>query len=376
MLKDLRNHLHERLGYALAGYDWKTRPIGKVATDSGIEARPIHGIFTPIFNRYHDMERRKPSPLLKRVDDLLFMAGGKTVTNVSLMNLNIAIFSAVQIIDGVRGDIPGPVPEELLQAFEDEWAYWLRRSDTLGPKAPIDEQIGNPTERQAFLIHHGTPSWGASNSSDLYFYRAKVFGFLLAVRVEQVSVVDDAARTESGDFLWRWAYGRLMETQLARVTEEMRDLAIEITRDNRRLYRVDEGDKQTIVPAATHTIPCPGCRSPVPMEEQDPVHLGRCSHCKVVYRIVVEPNGVHISKVQAPAPGSKEDHMILNALSAIGIQGVVSPASIKLACANRVAEYETGHIAISPRLRAAAEQDLKEITAGIEVLTWYGYLVD
>jgi len=368
MLKNLRRVLHDRIAAALLGVDPKLIFAGKYQIDLNPEAHTLHGLFTPIFERYLSVELREPSAMRTRIDETLRAATCLNAHNVSLLNLNLAIYSILVMMEAGRGDLDGPVPDDFLALIEREWGYAIKKSGELTPKAPLYEQIGNPTERQAFLMDNGKSAWNTSGD-ELYFPRAKVLGSLVSLRAD--SFVRLAARESNGDFIWHWAFGNTLDKHLATASQEMFHLIVAVAQETLVLYGINPGPP----PPKEIVLPCPKCDRKLRLKLPPTAMSGRCGACKSSFEIVIEPNRMYLKSLPPSPKASRNDGGIAESLEILGLIGRPAPAEIRSAYRKRMSQYHPDKVSkLGPKIQALAEQESKAINAAMENLSRSGYL--
>lgn len=374
MLKKFRKSLHDTIGYALTGIDRRNFLEPKPQADFDIESHPIHGLFTPIFKRYVAIERRAPSMVRSKIDEVLHKAGCLTPTNSSLLNLSLAVYAVLLILQSSKGGKDEPIHEDILAAVEREWAYALKKADSLSIKAPLTEQLGNLTDREAFLIHNGNPD-RTTPANELYYPRAKVFGFLLSLRNDSFGALVAGGCDRNGQFAWNWAYGRILDKHLARLGDELRDLVATVVVDTGELYGLDADDVQA--PPEEVILPCPNCGTRLRLALSPKAMMGKCGACKEAFQVLMDSNRISLAAIPTPPPVAPHDDLVLTALAVLGIQGRVGPAEIRAAYRKRMSEYHPDKVSnMGPKIRALAEEETKDINIAMGFLRNAGYLDD
>jgi hypothetical protein len=367
MFKNFRKTLNDRIGYALAGLDWKDRPTPKRRAEVELS---LNGLFDPIFERYIAIERRAPSTLRTMIDEVLHKAGCLTPTHSSMLNLNLAIYSILLILHAGKNAGDDEINEDILDAVEREWGLALRKSGAIGVKAALTEQLGNPTDLEVFLIHHGNPD-KYTPVDELYYARSRVLGFLLSLRTETFVELTTSGGDQDGTFLWNWAFGKTMDKQLLRLSGEMFHLMIALGQDTLTLYGIDSG------PAVPEEIilPCPNCSKRLRLTLPPKAMAGRCRACKHPFSVVIEPHQIYLAAIPVPVGGFSDDERVIRALQTLGVKGRVGPAEIRTAYRKRMSEYHPDKVnSLGPKIRALAEEETKEINTALEILRRAGYL--
>lgn len=367
MLKGFRKTLNDRIGYALAGLDWKDRP--SPAEESENEPHPIQGLFQPIFDRYVSIERREPSTLRTLIDEALLKAGCMTPTNSSLLNLNLTVYSVLLLLEAGANVHSGQLPAELIGIIQRECEVVIRRSATVNLKGTLSELIGNTTDRHAFAVHHSNQSARAC-ADDLFYSRATVIGFLTSLRSETFRAVVSESQKLDGLFMWHWAFARGLDKNFMRLKHEIHGLVEAVREDTLALYGIEP---QPIPEEAI--LPCPSCSRRIRFSLPPKALVGRCSVCKEPFQVVIDAHTVTLkSAVESPKAFHK-DQAIHEALEVLGLTGQPSPAELKSAFRKRMSEYHPDKVStLGPKIKALAEQESKEINRAMDTLAQAGLI--
>lgn len=367
MLKGFRKTLHDRLGYALAGLDWKDRPTPVEESDHG--PHPIQGLFRPIFERYVSIERRAPSTLRTLIDEALLKAGCMTPTNSSLLNLNLTVYSVLLLLEAGADVHSVPLPADLIRLIERECEVVIRRSATVNLKGSLSELIGNTTDRHAFATHYASPTARAS-ADDLFYSRATVISFLASLRSETFRAVASESKRLDGLFMWRWSYARGLDKNFMRLQQEIHGLVEAVRKDTLALYGIEA--KPTPDEAI---LPCPSCTRRIRFALPPKALIGRCGACKQTFEVVIDAHTVTLKSVVEPSKPRQQGLAIQEALAVLGLAGEPSRAELKAAFRKRMSEYHPDKVStLGPKIKALAEQECKEINSAMDTLRQAGMI--
>ena len=367
MLKGFRKTLNDRIGYALAGVDWKNRPTPVEESDD--EPYPIQGLFQPIFERYVSIERRAPGTLRTLIDEALLKAGCLTPTNSTLLNLNLTVYSVLLLLEAGADVHSGPLPAQLIKVIERECEVVIKRSATVNLKGTLSELIGNKTDRHAFAVHYATPTARAS-ADDLFYSRATVIGFLASLRSETFRVVASESQRLDGLFMWRWAFARSLDKNFMRLQQEIHGLVEAVREDTLALYGIETK------PAPDEAIlPCPSCTRRIRFALPPIAMIGRCSACKQPFQVVIEAHIVTLKSMAEPSSPGNQGRAVQEALEVLGLSGQPSRAEMKAAFRKRMSEYHPDKVStLGPKIKALAEQESKEINSAMDTLRQAGMI--
>lgn len=377
MLKKFRKSLQDTIGFALTGIDRRNFPEPESQTDIDIESHPIHGLFTPIFQRYAAIERRAPGKVRSKIDEVLHKAGCLTPTNASLLNLNLAVYAVLLILQAGKGGRDEPIYQDILAAVERDWAYSLKKANLLSLKAPLTEQLGNLSDRQAFLLSNDKPD-RTTSASELHYPRAEIFGFLLSLRNDPFGELVASGGDRNGQFVWNWAYGHALDKYRARLDNELRDLVATVVADTGELYGSNAADVQPPqAPPEDVVLPCPNCGTQLRLPLPPKAVKGKCVVCRKPFQVVMDSNPISLAAIPTPPPVAPDNKRQLAALTVLGIQGPVGPAAIRAAYRKRLSEYHPDKVSnMGPKIRALAEEETKDINSAMAFLRGAGYLDD